>query len=114
MITKGLVRNLFCACIAFAITAPAMAAPPLSQRDRVGIGPTKKSPKPSPQAAVDALHNLFDADWEYTMQQNPQFASFLGDRRYNDKWEDVSLANIQRQYQHTQENLKKLAAIDRA
>ena len=48
------------------------------------------------------------------MQQNPTFASFLGDRRWNDKWEDASLANIERQRQHTEAVLKSLAAIDRA
>src|SRR5437879_6045865 len=108
MITKGLVRNLFCSCLGFAILAsgiPAVGAPPLSQSERVGKPGTKQAAKPNPQAAVEALHNLFDADWEYTMQQNPTYASYLGDRRWNDKWEDVSLANIQRQYQHTQENL---------
>jgi uncharacterized protein (DUF885 family) len=114
MITKGLVRNLFCLCIGAAILA--MGAPPLSlglSSDRVGAS-QKKTTKPAPQSPVETLHTLFDADWEYTMQQNPTFASFLGDRRYNDKWEDASLANLQRQNQHTEENLRKLAAIDRA
>src|SRR5882672_9670479 len=131
MITKGLVRNLFCLSVGSALIAScvlsafaqtptpkkAMAAPPLSlgsSSDRVGAAQKKAATKPNPQAAVETLHSLFDADWEYTMQQSPTYASFLGDRRYNDKWEDASLANLQRQNQHTEENLKKLAAIDRA
>ncbi|MCU1309026.1 MAG: hypothetical protein JWO20_151 [Candidatus Angelobacter sp.] len=114
MITKGLVRNLFCLCIGFAILAGAPSLSLGSSSDRVGKAHQKPATKPNPQAAVDALHNLFDADWEYTMQQNPTYASYLGDRRWNDKWEDVSLGNLQRQNQHTQENLNKLTAIDHA
>src|SRR4030095_6938922 len=35
-------------------------------------------------------------------------------RRYNDKWEDLSIAAIQRDYEHGRETQKKLAAIDRS
>jgi uncharacterized protein (DUF885 family) len=59
------------------------------------------------------LHALFDAEWEYTMRENPTFASALGDKRYNDKWEDASLANIEKQHQHELDVQKKLAGIDR-
>jgi uncharacterized protein (DUF885 family) len=60
------------------------------------------------------LHALFDAEWEYTMRDNPAYASALGDKRYNDRWEDVSLANIDKQHQHTLDVQKRLAAIDRS
>ncbi|HVF56173.1 MAG TPA: DUF885 domain-containing protein [Pyrinomonadaceae bacterium] len=60
------------------------------------------------------LHELFDAEWEYTMRENPSWASALGDRRFNDRWEDVSLAAYERRQQHRLDTLRRLQAIDRA
>jgi uncharacterized protein (DUF885 family) len=62
----------------------------------------------------DALHQLFDAEWEYQMAHNPVRASLLGDRRWNDKWPDVSLHAMHEQYQHGREVLDALHRIDRA
>ena len=41
------------------------------------------------------------------------FASYLGDRRYNDRWPDVSLEASTRRHRHRKQVLKQLAAIDR-
>jgi len=60
------------------------------------------------------LHALFDAEWEHTMQTSPTWASHLGDRRYNDRWPDMSLDAIGREHQHDRDVLKRLVAIDRA
>jgi uncharacterized protein (DUF885 family) len=64
-------------------------------------------------AATQALHQLFDAEWDYTMQENPTWASSLGDRRWNDRWDDASLANIERQHQHGLGVLEQLKKINR-
>jgi uncharacterized protein (DUF885 family) len=64
--------------------------------------------------ATRALYSLFDAEWEYQMQQNPTYASLLGDRRWNDRWEDVSLDAINRRHQHDRETLARLMTIDRS
>jgi uncharacterized protein (DUF885 family) len=61
-----------------------------------------------------SLHQLFDQDWEYQMAHSPVRASLLGDRRWNDKWPDVSLPSLHEQYQHGREMLARLKAIDRA
>jgi uncharacterized protein (DUF885 family) len=65
-------------------------------------------------AAARELHKLFDEEWEWTMRENPTFASNLGDRRYNDRWEDASLENVERQHEHRLETLRRLQAIPRA
>jgi uncharacterized protein (DUF885 family) len=61
--------------------------------------------------AAKRLHELFEAEWEYTLREDPLRASSLGDRRYNDRWPDVSLAAIERRHAHKQEVLGQLAAI---
>jgi uncharacterized protein (DUF885 family) len=84
------------------------ATPGVAQtRNRTGNGMTNN-------AAASALQKLFDDEWEWTMRENPTFASNLGDRRYNDRWEDASLENIARQQQHRLDTLKRLQAIPRA
>src|SRR3990172_5562094 len=62
--------------------------------------------------AARRLHALFNEEWEWTLREDPTFASFLGDRRYNDRWPDVSLAALERRQQHSREALWRLAAID--
>jgi prolyl oligopeptidase len=61
-----------------------------------------------------ALHQLFEAEWDYQMKENPTLASTLGDRRFNHQWPDMSLAAIERRYQHDREVLENLSLIDRS
>jgi uncharacterized protein (DUF885 family) len=61
-----------------------------------------------------ALHALFDREWQHDLQENPTRASQLGDRRWNDRWPDRSLAAIQRSHEHNVQVLKDLGQIDRS
>ena len=91
-------------CLVLSLLAAAVlqAAPAGAQR-RAGAS--------SPAAA---LNQLFEEEWEWTMREAPTFASSLGDRRYNDRWTDLSLAAIERRQQHRQQTLARLQRIDRA
>ena len=68
-------------------------------------------------AAADATSDfqaLLDETWEYQMLEFPTFASYLGDRRYNDRWTDESLDAIAGRQQKYREFLQRLYAIDRS
>ena len=60
------------------------------------------------------LHALFAEEWDYQMEQNPTQASTLGDRRWNDRWPDVSLEALRRRHEHNQQTLARLREIDRS
>jgi uncharacterized protein (DUF885 family) len=60
-----------------------------------------------------ALHALLAAEWEHTMEQSPTWASSLGDRRWNARWGDVSLAGIEKNHAHDRDALVRLNKIDR-
>ena len=69
-----------------------------------------QQPAPNPGRQLRAF---FAAEWNWTMNENPTWASRLGDRRWNDRWEDVSIENVDRQYQHRRDALAVLERIPR-
>ena len=69
----------------------------------------------APSSAEDrakALHGIFHDYWEETLKLHPEFASSLGDKRYNDQISDYSVRAINDWLAFEQEMLLKLAAID--
>src|SRR5947207_9473863 len=64
-------------------------------------------------AVTERFRTLLASEWEYTLRESPTFASHLGDKRYNDRWTDVSLAAIARRHEHQQEVFAQLDKIDR-
>ncbi len=58
------------------------------------------------------LHELFEAEWEWTLKSQPTRASRLGDLRYNDRWQDVGLAAIEQRHEHRKEVLRQLDGIE--
>ncbi|HEX3092161.1 MAG TPA: DUF885 domain-containing protein [Candidatus Angelobacter sp.] len=66
-----------------------------------------------PANAAKALHDLFAAAWDQQMQEDPEHASELGDRRWNDRWMDRSPEGYARRDAANKEVLAKLAKIDR-
>ena len=57
---------------------------------------------------------LLTEHWEWQLANSPIMASMIGDRRYNDQWQDQDLDAIQGRYEDTREFLQRAYAIDRA
>ena len=55
---------------------------------------------------------LLDADWQWRMQQFPEWATALGDHRYDDRLHDASPETVSQREQHAREHLKALKRID--
>ena len=58
------------------------------------------------------LDALLTEQWEYTLRTNPEFASTLGDRRYNDKVSDVSQAAVDADLRQARIFLDRFTAVD--
>jgi uncharacterized protein (DUF885 family) len=90
----------------------APAAPPVA----VEPTPTPAAPvapaAPTAEARKQKLDALLAEQWEYTLQHQPEFASILGDRRYNDRWTDGSPEAIAADLVKTKEFLTRFEAID--
>jgi len=61
---------------------------------------------------VKALNALLAEQWQYNLKNTPEFATMLGDLRYNDRWSDASLAHQAADHQATEIFLKRFQAID--
>lgn len=59
-----------------------------------------------------ALNDLFHDYWQAYLERNPEFASSIGDKRFNDRISDYSVAAYNDWLAREQSFLLKLAAID--
>jgi uncharacterized protein (DUF885 family) len=58
------------------------------------------------------LHTALQEHWDWTLQNCPELASYLGDRRWNDRLTDFSFDAIQRRLNETRVWLRTFEAID--
>lgn len=84
---------LFAVVLAFGVHPPARAADDVAAR-------------------VKALDALLAEQWEYTLKHTPEFATILGDYRYNDRWSDASLAATVQQKKDNEAFLARFKKID--
>src|SRR5215831_7398200 len=66
------------------------------------------------EARRKAFQKLLDEQWEYTLSHSPEFASILGDKRWNDKLSDLSIKAILADQEMDKVFLKKFEAVDPA
>jgi uncharacterized protein (DUF885 family) len=65
------------------------------------------------QSADERLQTLFDDHWEYSVENNPLFATDQSDHRFNDRLPETGLDAIEKQHQKTAEFLDQLDEIPR-
>ena len=58
------------------------------------------------------LRDAIQAEWEYTLRTQPEFATYVGDTRYNDQLGDYSPEAVAKDVEHAKEQLKLFGAID--
>lgn len=74
--------------------------------------PVVRAQSSSVEHRMNKLRDLLNEHWEYTLRNAPEFASILGDKRYNDKLSDFSQTAIDRDLAQTGVFLQKFEAID--
>jgi uncharacterized protein (DUF885 family) len=60
------------------------------------------------------LSDLLAEHWEYTMRTNPEWASMLGDKRFNDKLSDLSEKAVYADLEEQKKFLQRFKSIDAA
>lgn len=88
-----LLLSLFLCLLGFAVQAAEPSASDLDKRRK-------------------ALNDLISEQWEYTLRTSPEYASILGDKRYNDQSSDSSAAAVRRDNEENKKFLRRFEAID--
>ncbi|HEV8239129.1 MAG TPA: DUF885 family protein [Thermoanaerobaculia bacterium] len=91
----------------------ALALLPIAGHAAGAANPSEKSqPANDLEARRKALADLLAEQWEYNLSENPEFASIIGDKRWNDKSSEVSDAAVQRDLAKSRQFLTRFEAID--
>ena len=64
------------------------------------------------EARRKQLADLISEQWEYTLRTNPEFASILGDLRYNDKLSDVTENAVLADLEQARQFAARFSAVD--
>jgi uncharacterized protein (DUF885 family) len=73
---------------------------------------TQAPASPDLAARRKALNDLLHEEWEHRLSNSPLFASFLGDKRWNDKLDDFSQQHIEQSLADSRFFLVRFQAID--
>ena len=60
------------------------------------------------------LHQLFQEEWEFRLKENPIYATYCGDHRYDDRLPSISLADFERRAEQARAFLTSLQSIARS
>ncbi|QHG87214.1 DUF885 family protein [Xanthomonas sp. NCPPB 1638] len=96
-------RSVAIGLLAAAVFTACKPAPP---------APEKPAAAASSEQAAKAFDALLDKQWQYQLQHNPEFASIIGDKRYNDRWTNYSPEAVQADRRATAALLRQFEAVD--
>jgi uncharacterized protein (DUF885 family) len=68
--------------------------------------------EPTLEAQRAELNRLLADEWEYSLRTQPEFATQVGDNRYNDRLSDFSDKAIADNLEHTRQSLARFEAVD--
>ncbi len=92
---------------------PLLAAPADAQRSTDSLGKVNVIEKrASVKARTAVLNKLLAEQWEYTLRTAPEFASILGDKRYNDRLSDASPEAVARDLAQQRRFLEQFQAVE--
>ncbi len=101
-------KKLFATAILSSMSLAPQTAPAQSQPSGFQKGLTDIVQSKSKAADSVRLSQLFDLCWKQNMEENPEWATFIGYPGLNDKWGDRSFAAIERR---KKENLSIMEAV---
>ena len=104
--------KLFAVCASILLSAPSIPAATAEAPLLATAAPTQTAAAQSVAARSAALSSLFKDIWEDQLKRSPEFASSLGDRRYNDQLTDHSPKAINEELGRRREFFARLSAID--
>jgi len=103
------------------IQFPSLAAAALLLIPFSNVAPAQKkltATPPAANASVEdrrkALNALINRFWDASLQVAPEFASAIGDKRWNDKISDYSVKAVNAWLEQEQNYMMRLGAIDPA
>jgi uncharacterized protein (DUF885 family) len=79
-----------------------------------GLASAAPSPESDLSSRRKTMNSLLAEHWDYTLSHNPEFASILGDKRWNDKLSDFSQEAIEQDLAKAREFLGRFEAIEPA
>jgi len=55
---------------------------------------------------------ILDSEWQRSIDDNPLYASYMGDKSSNQDWPDISEASLRKRQQKTRDTLEKIRKIN--
>jgi uncharacterized protein (DUF885 family) len=80
----------------------------------LGLAVTVPSRVLADPGASARLQEVFAEEWEFRLVENPLFATFAGDHRYDDRLPSMTHKDLDRRAAHDRATLQKLKAIEHA
>lgn len=70
------------------------------------------TPAATAEQAAKSFDALLDMQWQQHLKQAPEFASTIGERRYNDRWSDYSPQAVAQERRDAADLLRRFEAVD--